>query len=72
MMAPAWPPGTLPKLDAHPDARPALLAWAREILADIAHHPDATLRHACTVILTHSADHTDRQRAAHIAAILQD
>ena len=67
-----FPPGHLPPIDPDPRSRPALLAWAQEILADIAHHPDATLRHACTIILTHSADHIERQRATDINTILKD
>lgn len=43
-------------------SREARLAWARGIVADVAHHSDARLRRACLTILNHLSSSEVKER----------
>lgn len=57
-------------IDAHPDRREEAIAAAHRVLADITHHGDDTLAHACHTLLALSSDPHDRTLAAESLGIL--
>lgn len=57
-------------LRARIDARDAEIARAREVLADVTGYDDATLRAACTTLLSHQCAEGDRNRALALLEVL--